>query len=52
MVKLDGASGYLSINNRMIELINKAPGKWNPAENAKGEKVDQELAVSFGLRGC
>ncbi len=51
-VKLDGASGYLSINNRMIELITKAPGKWHPAENSKGEKVDQELVVSFGARGC
>lgn len=51
-VKLDGASGYLSINNRMIELITKAPGKWKPAENPKGEKVDQELVISFGLTGC
>ena len=51
-VKLDGTSGYLSINNTMIELITKAPGKWKPAENSKGEKVDQELVVSFGLMGC
>lgn len=51
-VRLDGASGYLSINNRMVELITKAPGKWKPAQNSKGEKVDQELIVLFGLRGC
>lgn len=51
-IKLDGTSGYLSIDNTMMELITNAPGKWEPAENAKGEKVDQELVVSFGLTGC
>ena len=51
-VRLDGASGYLSINNRMIELITKAPRKWTPAENSNGEKVDQELVVLFGRTGC
>lgn len=51
-VKLDGTSGYLSIDNTMIELITKAPGKWEPAENSKGEKVDQDLVVAFGLTGC
>ena len=51
-VKLDGTSGYLAIDNTMIELITKAPGKWKPAENSKGEKEDQELVVSFGLTGC
>lgn len=50
--KLDGSSGYLWIDNTMIELITKAPGKWEPAENSKGEKLDQELVVLFGLRGC
>ena len=51
-VKLDGTSGYLAIDNTMIRLITKAPGKWERAENSKGEKVDQELVVSFGLTGC
>ena len=51
-VKLDRTSNYPSIDNAMIELINKAPGNWEPAENSKGEKVDQELVVSFGLMGC
>ena len=36
----------------MIELIYKIPGTWQPAENAKGEKIDQELVLSFGLMGC
>jgi hypothetical protein len=51
-VKLDRTSGYPYVDEKMIELITKAPGKWQPAENIKGEKVDQELVVSFGLRGC
>ena len=51
-VKLDRSSNYPAVDNKMIELISKAPGTWEPAENAKGEKVDQELVVSFGLMGC
>lgn len=51
-IKLDRSSNYPSVDQRMIDLISKAPGKWKPAENAYGEKVDQELVVSFGLMGC
>jgi len=51
-VKLDRPSGYPLVDEKMIELINNTPEKWNPAENYKGEKVDQELVVSFGLMGC
>ena len=51
-VKLDRSSNYPLVDKTMIELISKAPGVWEPAENYKGEKVDQELVVSFGLMGC
>ncbi|MGK0386801.1 MAG: hypothetical protein ACI849_001420 [Patiriisocius sp.] len=51
-MRLDRPSGYPHIDKKMIEFINKAPGAWIPAENIKGEKVDQELVVSFGLMGC
>lgn len=51
-VKLDRDSGYPEVDNRMIELINKLPGTWDPAENSQGEKVEQELVISFGLMGC
>lgn len=51
-IKLDRSSGYPEVDKKMIELISKAPGKWLPAENIKGEKVEQELVVSFGLMGC
>ena len=51
-VKLATTSGYPSIDKTMIELITDAPGEWKPAENAKGEQVDQKLVFSFGLIGC
>lgn len=51
-VKLAGTSGYPAIDKAVIEMINKAPGKWEPAENAKGEKIDQKLVISFGSMGC
>jgi hypothetical protein len=51
-VRLDRTSGYSNIDNTMIELINKAPGMWVPAEDSNGQKVDQELVISFGMIGC
>lgn len=51
-VRLDRSSGYPDVDEKMKELIKQVPGTWLPAENAKGEKVDQELVVSFGTMGC
>ncbi|PTM08999.1 MAG: hypothetical protein DA407_06740 [Bacteroidetes bacterium] len=51
-IKLDRTSNYPLVDYTMIELITKLPGTWIPAENHEGEKVDQELVVSFGLMGC
>ena len=51
-VHLDRPSGYPDVDKKMIALIKESPEKWTPAENTKGEKVDQVLVVSFGLRGC
>lgn len=51
-VELLTTSGYPSIDNKMIEVITQTPGKWAPAENSKGEKVDQRLVFSFGRIGC
>jgi hypothetical protein len=50
-VYLDRTSGYPDVDKTMIELISKVPSAWEPAQNTKGEKVDQELVVSFGLIG-
>ncbi|WP_412984978.1 hypothetical protein [Pontimicrobium sp. IMCC45349] len=51
-VKLDRTSNYPQVDDKMIQLIKEAPGYWTPARNTKGDKVDQELVVSFGLMGC
>lgn len=51
-VKLDRTSNYPLVDKTMIDLIKMTPELWQPAENSKGEKVDQELVVSFGLMGC
>lgn len=51
-VRIDRSSGYDAIDKAMIDLLANAPGTWEPAENAKGEKVDQELVISFGMVGC
>ena len=48
----DRPSGYPEVDKRMLQLIKELPGSWSPAENAEGEKVEQELVVSFGLMGC
>lgn len=50
--ELDRTSGYSAIDKEMLRLVNNLPGKWQPAENAKGEKVDQLLVISFGMVGC
>ncbi len=50
-VNLASTSGYSSLDEVMIELITTLPETWEPAENSKGEKVDQELVFSFGGGG-
>ena len=51
-IRMSNHSGYPSMDETMIDLLRNAPGQWAPAENAKGEKVDQELVISFGMVGC
>ncbi len=51
-VKVVATSGYPDVDNKLIELISKAPGTWEPAKNSKGEDVDQVLVISFGNMGC
>jgi len=51
-VKLDRTSNYPEVDKKIIELIKNTSGAWEAAENTHGEKVDQELVISFGLMGC
>jgi hypothetical protein len=46
-------TGYTSIDEKLITLLKEIPGKWIPAKNADGEKIEQELVFTFGPRdGC
>jgi hypothetical protein len=46
-------TGYPSIDEKFMELIKNIPGKWTPAENSNGEKMDYEFVFTFGPRdGC
>ncbi|MDO6596068.1 hypothetical protein Q4512_04020 [Oceanihabitans sp. 2_MG-2023] len=51
-ISLDRSSSYPLVDETMKSLILETQGSWKPAENAKGEKTDQELVVSFGTMGC
>jgi hypothetical protein len=51
-IELAATSGYPTIDETMHELIKNTPGKFIPAENANGEKVEQKLVFSFGTIGC
>ena len=51
-VQLTSTSGYPSVDEALVELIANTPGKWQPASNSAGEKVEQKLVFFFGLEGC
>ena len=51
-VQLNTTSGYPTVDESLLKIVGNMPGKWNPATNAKGEKVEQELIFFFGLEGC
>lgn len=46
-------TGYPKLDNKLKELISKTSGQWEPAKNAKGENIEQELTFTFGPKsGC
>ena len=51
-VQLESTSGYDRIDDKMLQLIKNAPGKWNAATDMNGQKVEQKLVLSFGIVGC
>ncbi len=51
-VELKSTSGYQEIDQVLIDLLKEMPGKWKPAIDANGEKIDQALTFFFGLEGC
>ncbi|MEO1260370.1 MAG: hypothetical protein AAFZ15_16355 [Bacteroidota bacterium] len=51
-VTLNQTSGFPSVDNTFVKLLENMPGKWRPAKNGKGKEVDQELVFFFGRQGC
>jgi len=51
-VHLESTSGYPSVDEVLVNIVEKMPQKWNPAVDMNGEKVDQELVFFFGIQGC
>ena len=53
-VKHDAMStNHKFLDEKFMTLIKNIPGRWTPAENTKGEKIDQELVFTFGpANGC
>lgn len=51
-IELESTSGNSAIDQTMLDSLKDLPGNWTPATNTKGEKVDQQLVLSFGSMGC
>jgi hypothetical protein len=51
-VQLDATCGYPEIDALLVESIQQMPGSWEPATDASGKKVSQELTFFFGSMGC
>ena len=51
-VKVHSSSGYSDIDALLEKLLKDAPGSWQPATDGEGNKVAQELVLSFGNMGC
>ncbi|MBT8236928.1 MAG: hypothetical protein KJO04_12090 [Bacteroidia bacterium] len=51
-VDLQASSGIPQMDEKLVKLIYETPGKWTPAEDTNGEKVEQLLVVFFGTMGC
>jgi len=51
-VRIAESSGFADLDQAMLELIKSLPKNWNPAKNALGEPVEQDLVFFFGREGC
>jgi TonB family protein len=52
-VHVDKSCGYEKLDNGLIWLIKKAPGKWIPARTGDGQATNQTFHILFGSGdGC
>lgn len=48
----DQPSPLPAADAKLIDILSNLPGSWVPAENEAGEKVAQQLVLTFGMPGC
>lgn len=46
------SSGNERLDSKILDALRQFKGNWVPAQNAKGEKIEQLFVLSFGLQGC
>lgn len=51
-LELKSSSNHPELDQKIIHLMEELPGEWEAAENAEGEKVAQQMVLSFGTFGC
>jgi len=50
--RLEGSCGAEILDQKIMDALIALPNKWSPAENENGERLTQELVLSYGLMGC
>lgn len=51
-LKVHATSDLPKLDTKMIKIIEQAPGKWIPAEDAEGNPTAQEMVFFYGKMGC
>ena len=51
-LRIVSTSGYDSIDKKTYEFMSNLKIGWAPAEDEFGNKLDQELVLSYGMGGC
>lgn len=49
---IDSSCGYPKIDEKMLELINALPERFDPAQDGNGTTMVQELCFYYGMIGC
>lgn len=51
-INLPVSSGNKALDEKIMMLLLSTSGEWEPAKDAHGQNVEQELVVFFGAMGC
>lgn len=50
-MRITATCGYDEVDQELLKAVSKL-GNWTPAQNSKGENIDQDFIFFFGLQGC